>query len=164
MESFAQHDESFVASQIFVALNSIAHLSFVWIYLPVRELTEDNWDTHVVSKLFSGLSILNILHNGAVAFQWYTYNSGRVFIPASVLIKLATGITFGAACVLNDGILGGALGYILLALAVQQSGNWAKLLGAWALGSAVVIGYRNWPRKQGAVQLPTKLEAPLLPL
>ena len=94
--------------------------------------------THVVSKTFAGIGVLDFLHNGSVAF----FKDVR----ASTTVKALTGVGFGLASTMSDWIFGGCLVYDLVALAVGQSSiqkDWGKLLGVYALGAAGIVAGRN---------------------
>ena len=94
--------------------------------------------THVVSKTFAGIGVLDLLHNGSVAFFKDQ--------PATTTVKVVTGLGFGLASVGSDWIFGGCLVYDLVALAVGQSGSWRTLLGAYAVGSAAIVAAKNIAR------------------
>ena len=99
--------------------------------------------SHIVSKTFAGIGVLDLLHNGSVAF----FNHQ---VTPSFLTKALTGLGFGLAGACSDWIFGGCLVYDLVALAVGQSqhgdGDWAKLLGIYAVGVAGIVGLKNWVR------------------
>jgi hypothetical protein len=58
--------------------------------------------THIVSKTFAGIGVLDFLHNGSVAF--FKDQS------ATTAIKVLTGLGFGLASVVSDWIFWGVLG------------------------------------------------------
>ena len=68
----------------------------------------------------------------------------------NTIVKVLTGVGFGAVACLSDWIFGGCLVYDLVALAVGQRGvgetGWSNLLGLYAVGTAGVVGLRNWLR------------------
>ena len=94
--------------------------------------------THVVSKTFAGIGVLDLLHNGSVAFF-------KDEAP-STLVKVLTGVGFCGASLFSDWIFGGCLVYDLVALSVGQSGSWRNLLGGYAAASAAIVGLKNWAR------------------
>ena len=94
--------------------------------------------THIVSKTFAGIGVLDLLHNGSVAY----FKDQE----ASTLVKVLTGVGFGLASASSDWIFGGCLVYDLVALAAGQSGSWRTLLGAYAVGSAAIVGAKNLAR------------------
>jgi hypothetical protein len=98
--------------------------------------------THVVAKTFAGIGVLDLLHNGSVA-----YFDGQA---PSTLIKVLTGIGFAGLAGASDWIFGGCLVYDLVALAVGQrmytGTSWSNLLGIYALATAGIVGVRNWVR------------------
>ena len=62
------------------------------------------------------------------------------------MIKVLTGVGFGLASAASDWIFGGCLVYDLVALAVGRGGSWGQLLGAYAVGSAAIVGAKNLAR------------------
>ena len=91
--------------------------------------------THIVSKTFAGIGVLDLMHNGSAAFFRNQ--------PATLPIKVLTGVGFGLASAASDWIFGGCLVYDLVALAVGQSGDWRTLLSVFAVGSAGIVVARN---------------------
>ena len=126
-------------AQGFVTINTLAQLYFVITRLPAMETqSTSSILTHVVSKTFAGIGVLDFLHNGSVAFF--------KDVPASTAAKVLTGVGFGLASAMSDWIFGGCLVYDLVALAVGQSSiqkDWGKLLGVYALGAAGIVAGRN---------------------
>ena len=127
-----QNSESFGASQTLVTLNTFGQLFYVTFMLPPR--MPDNTLTHLVSKTFAGIGVLDFLHNGAVA--WYPG------VAPSLAVKILTGVGFGVGTLFSDGILGLCLVYDLFSLYLGQSGDWKTLLGVYTLGAAGIVGYR----------------------
>ncbi|KAL8866378.1 MAG: hypothetical protein Q9198_008915 [Flavoplaca austrocitrina] len=129
-------------SNIFVIINSLTQLYYITAKLPsMNTNSTSSILTHIVSKTFAGIGILDLLHNGSVAFAKDQ--------PATTMVKALTGVGFGLASAASDWIFGGCLVYDLVALAVGQSaldGGWAKLLGAYAVGSAAIVGAKNLAR------------------
>lgn len=129
-------------SNIFVIINSVSQLYYVTAKLPPMNTSSiSSILTHIVSKTFAGIGVLDLLHNGSVAF----FNHQR----ASTLVKALTGVGFGLASAASDWIFGGCMVYDLVALAVGQSSidsNWGKLLGAYAVASAAIVGAKNLAR------------------
>lgn len=126
-------------SHIFVTINSAAQLYYVARRLgPMNTNSTSSVLTHIVSKTFAGIGVLDLLHNYSAAF--------RVGEAPSTLIKVATGVGFGLASAFSDWIFGGCMVYDLVALACGQQGDWSKLLGVYALGSAGIVAARNWIR------------------
>jgi hypothetical protein len=126
-------------SHLFVTVNTFTQLYYIIGRLPVmdRHSTSSNL-AHVVSKTFAGIGVLDFLHNGSVAF----FKDQPVTVP----IRILTGIAFGLASAASDWIFGACLAYDLVALAVGQSGNWRTMLGAYAVGSAVIVAGKNLAR------------------
>lgn len=123
-------------SHIFVTINSAAQLYYVARRLgPMNTSSTSSVLTHIVSKTFAGIGVLDLLHNYSAAF--------RVGEAPSTLIKVATGVGFGLASAFSDWIFGGCMVYDLVALACGQQGDWSKLLSVYALGSAGIVAARN---------------------
>ncbi|KAI9678712.1 MAG: hypothetical protein M1817_005769 [Caeruleum heppii] len=126
-------------SHIFVTINSITQIYYLVAKLqPMNTRSTSSVLTHLVSKTFAGIGVLDLLHNGSAGFF-------KDQAP-STLVKALTGIGFGLASASSDWIFGGCLVYDLVAMAVGQSGSWRNLLGAYAVGSAAIVGARNWAR------------------
>lgn len=139
---FFWNSENLKAANVFVVVNTLSQ-----IYYMVARLGKMNTNstssilTHIVSKTFAGIGVLDILHNTSVAYA--------VDQPATGMVKLLTGLGFGAASAMSDWIFGGCLVYDLVALAVGQNiyargSNWPTLLGLYAAGSAVIVGAKNF--------------------
>lgn len=129
-------------SNVFVAINTLTQLYYVFGCLPrMNTSSTPSVLTHLVSKTFAGIGVLDLLHNGSVA-----YFDGATNGP-STLIKVATGLGFGALASMSDWIFGGCLVYDLVALTVGQriytGAGWSNLLGVYALATAGVVGARN---------------------
>ncbi|MCJ1430599.1 hypothetical protein MMC29_008517 [Sticta canariensis] len=123
-------------SHAFVTVNTLTQLYYVFAKLPpMNKSSTSSVLTHIVSKTFAGIGVLDFLHNGSVAF--FKDQS------ATTAVKVLTGLGFGIASVASDWIFGGCLVYDLVALAVGQSGGWRTLLGAYAVGSAGIVAAKN---------------------
>lgn len=66
-----------------------------------------------------------------------------------MLVKVGTGLAFAGLSAVSDWILGGCLVYDLVGLSVGQAAyssdkSWSGLLGGFAVGSAAIVGLRNW--------------------
>ncbi|KAK7420555.1 hypothetical protein QQX98_002754 [Neonectria punicea] len=127
-------------SNIFVVINSVAQLYYISSRLAPMDIKSTNSVlTHIVSKTFAGIGVLDLLHNFSAAY----------FVNAqpSIGVKVATGVGFGLLSATSDWIFGGCLVYDLVALAVGQSvyGNtsWSRLLGIYAGGAAAIVGAKN---------------------
>lgn len=130
-------------SNIFVVINSLAQLYYVFGRLPPMNLNSTNSIlTHVVSKTFAGIGVLDLLHNGSVAYF--------VHQQPSTVVKVLTAVGFGGLAASSDWIFGGSLVYDLIAMAVGQRkyGNegWSNLLAIYAVGTATIVGFRNYMR------------------
>ena len=123
----------------FVTVNTLSQLYYMTTKLgPMNTASTTSVLTHVVSKTFAGIGVLDFLHNGSVAFFKDQ--------AASTLVRALTGVGFGLGSVVSDWIFGGCLVYDLIALAFGQQGSWRSLLGAYAAGSAAIVGAKNYLR------------------
>lgn len=126
-------------SNIFVTINTLTQLYYIGARIaPMNTASTSSVLTHVVAKTFAGIGVLDLLHNTAAAFF-------KGAAP-STLVKVLTGVGFGAASAMGDWIFGGCMVYDLVALAAGQSGGWRTLLGAYAVGSAAIVGAKNLAR------------------
>lgn len=126
-------------SHAFVTVNTLAQLYYMITKLqPMNTKSTSSILTHIVSKTFAGIGVLDLLHNGSVAFFKDE--------PATTTIRVLTGLGFGLASAASDWIFGGCLVYDLVALAAGQSGSWRTLLGAYAVGSAGIVAAKNIAR------------------
>ena len=133
------NSEQLKISNIFVIINSLAQLYYLFNRLPpMNTKSTSSVLTHVVSKTFAGIGVLDLLHNGSVAYF-------KDMAP-TMTVKVLTALGFGLASAASDWIFGGCMVYDLVALAMGQSGNWRNLLGAYAAGSAVIVGAKNLAR------------------
>jgi hypothetical protein len=128
-------------SNVFVLINSLSQLYYISFCQPrMNTSSTSSILTHVVSKTFAGIGVLDFLHNGLVAYFDHQ-------VP-NTLVKVLAGVGFGAAACVSDWIFGGCLVYDLVALAVGQRGvgekGWSNLLGLYALNTAGIVGLRNW--------------------
>jgi len=133
--------EQLKTSNVFVLINSLTQLYYIFFRLaPMNTRSTSSVLTHIVSKTFAGIGVLDLLHNGSVA---YFDHHGP-----STAVKIVTALGFGALATGSDWIFGGCLVYDLIALAVGQSGigqtGWGRLLGIYAVGTAAIVGLRNW--------------------
>lgn len=123
-------------SQGFVTINTFAQLWYMTTRLqPMNTRSVSSVLTHIVSKTFAGIGILDFLHNGSAAFFKDQ--------PATFPVKALTGLGFGLASAFSDWIFGGCLVYDLVALAVGQGGEWRNWLTVYAVGSAGLVTARN---------------------
>ncbi|KAI9837327.1 MAG: hypothetical protein M1819_000401 [Sarea resinae] len=127
------------AAHVFVTINTFSQLYYMIAKLkPMNRRSIGSVLTHIVVKTFAGIGVLDFLHNGSVAF----FKDH----PATVPVKVLTGLGFAAASAMSDWIFGACLVYDLVAMSVGQSGNWRGLLGAYAAGSAAIVAAKNWLR------------------
>lgn len=123
-------------SNVFVAINTLTQLYYMVAKLPpMNTKSTSSVLTHIVSKTFAGIGVLDLLHNTSAAFFKDQ--------AAPLAVKVLTGLGFGLASAGSDWIFGGCLVYDLVALAVGQSGSWRMLLGGYAAASAVIVGAKN---------------------
>ncbi|MCJ1354720.1 MAG: hypothetical protein MMC33_004709 [Icmadophila ericetorum] len=109
-------------ADIFVTINTLSQLLYVTTLLPPLEpRSTSSLLTHLVSKTFAGIGVLDLLHNTSVAFY-------KDYTPRT-LVKVLTAVGFAAGSACSDWIMGGCLVYDLVALAAGQSGQWRMLLG-----------------------------------
>ncbi|RDW71493.1 hypothetical protein BP6252_08056 [Coleophoma cylindrospora] len=131
------------SANVFVLVNSLTQLYYIFGHQkPMNTASRSSVLTHIVSKTFAGIGVLDLLHNGSVA---YFDHQGP-----SAMVKVVTGLGFGALASCSDWIFGGCLVYDLIALAVGQRGigetDWSNLLGAYAVGAGAIVAARNWVR------------------
>ena len=120
----------------FVTVNTLAQVWYLTTHLrPMNTRSTSSVLTHVVSKTFAGIGVLDFLHNGSAAF----FKNQQ----ATFAIKVLTGVGFGLVSAASDWIFGGCLVYDLVALAAGQSGDWSTLLSMYAVGSAAIVITRN---------------------
>lgn len=130
-------------ANVFVLVNSFTQLYYIFgRQPPMNTRSTSSILTHIVSKTFAGIGVLDFLHNGSVA---YFDHQGP-----SLAVKILTGLGFGALASASDWIFGGCLVYDLVALSVGQRGigetSWSNLLGAYALGAAGIVAAKNLAR------------------
>ena len=126
-------------SNIFVIINSLSQLFYVFAKLkPMNTASTTSVLTNIVAKTFAGIGVLDLLQNGSVAYF--------KDVPATMTVKVVTGLGFGLASAASDWIFGGCLVYDLVALAAGQSGSWRNLLGAYAVGAAGIVAAKNLAR------------------
>lgn len=126
-------------ANVFVIINTCTQLFYMMNKLPTLNTSSTSSIlTHVVSKTFAGIGVLDILHNTSVAYF--------KDMPATSLVKALTGVGFIAASAVSDWIFGGCLVYDLVALAAGQSGGWRSLLGVYAVACTGVVAAKNLTR------------------
>ena len=138
---FFWNSERLATSNVFVWVNSLTQLWYVFSQLePMDTKSTGSVLTHVVSKTFAGIGVLDLLHNTSVAYF-------KDAAP-SLWVKVLTGAGFMGLSACSDWILGGCLVYDLIALSVGQAqygdGQWSTLLAGFAVGSAAIVGLRNY--------------------
>lgn len=133
-------------ANIFVLINSFTQLYYISTLQPRMNLNSTSSVlTHIVSKTFAGIGILDFLHNGSVAY--FNHN-----LYPSPLTKALTAVGFGSLALGSDWIFGGCIVYDLIGLSVGQSiyaskyhgdTSWSTLLGGYAAATALIVGIRN---------------------
>ncbi|KAL2052191.1 hypothetical protein ABVK25_007633 [Lepraria finkii] len=109
-------------SNVFVVINSLTQLYYVFAKLrPMNTRSTTSVLTNVVSRTFAGIGVLDLLHNGSVAYF--------KDVPATMTVKVVTALGFGLASAASDWILGACMVYDLLALAAGQSGELEEFAG-----------------------------------
>ena len=133
------NSEKLDIAHLFVTINSFTQLYYMFAKLPpMNTQSTSSVLTNIVSRTFAGIGVLDLLHNGSVAFFKDQ--------PATTTVRVLTGLGFGLASAASDWIFGGCLVYDLVALAVGQSGSWRNTLLAYAVGSAAIVGAKNFAR------------------
>ena len=135
------NSEQLKISNIFVVINSLAQLTYILTRLPpLDSRSATSTLTHVVSKTFAGIGVLDLLHNVSVAYFDHQLEPGTA-------VKVVTALAFGGLAGVSDWIFGGCLVYDLVALAVGQraygNAGWSNLLWAYAGGTAAIVAARN---------------------
>lgn len=156
---FFWNSSSLNVSNVLVTINTLSQLYFYTMRLPPADTTSrTSMLTHSVCATFAGIGVLDLLHNTSVAVA--SYGRGPVPDPGT-MVKVLTGLGFGAAAAGSEWIFGGCLAYDLVAMAVGQrmygtSKGWGDLLGWYALGTAGIVTVKNvlrWPYVRGVVAL-----------
>ena len=133
------NNEQLKLSNICVIINSLSQLYYVFGKLePMDKNNTVSFLTHVVAKTFAGIGVLDLVHNGSVA---YFKN-----VEPTTTVKVITALGFGLASAAGDWIFGGCMVYDLVAIACGQSGSWRNLLAAYAVGAAGIVGAKNLAR------------------
>jgi len=136
-------------ANIFVLINSFTQVYYISALQPRMNLdSTSSVLTHIVSKTFAGIGILDFLHNGSVAYFNHDLNP-------SPLIKALTAVGFGSLALGSDWIFGACLVYDLIALSIGQGiytsgiggdSSWSRLLGGYAGATALIVGVKNLVR------------------
>lgn len=138
---FFWNSSRFEISNIFVIVNSFTQLWYIFTQLePMDTSSTSSILTHIVSKTFAGIGVLDFLHNTSVAY----YKD----VPADAAVKAITGLGFAGLAACSDWIFGGCLVYDLVGLSVGQGqigdNSWSAWLGAFAVGTAAIVGLKNY--------------------
>ena len=98
----------------FVVINTFTQIFYMSVRLPkMNTASTSSILTHLVSKTFAGIGVLDILHNTSIAYF--------KDMEAPLLVKILTGAGFGMASLVSDWIFGASLVYVLIAFC-----RWAK--------------------------------------
>lgn len=140
---FFWNSDNLATSNIFVWINTLAQLYYISTQIaPLNTRSTTSILTHIVAKTFAGIGVLDLLHNTSAAYY--------VGVPPNTLVKVATGLGFAAMASLSDWIFGGCLVWDLAGLAAGQGimdgKGWGQLLGAYAVGTAAIVGAKNWAK------------------
>jgi len=132
------HREWFIASGLVLFAGVLVQAFFVYqtrdVVLPM--------DTYVLSRLFLGIGILDVLQNGAIALE---------ILSAGTMTKVFTGVVFIGTAAVADPLLCAILCYDLLALIVGQSGSWRKVLAVYAGVVGLVAAGKAFRAKRAQV-------------
>lgn len=97
---FFWNASSLKMANFFVAVNTCAQLYYIMFRLRAMDMnSRSSILTHIVSKTFAGIGVLDILHNTSIAY--FQDES------ASSAVRILTGVGFGLSCALSDWIFGG---------------------------------------------------------
>lgn len=131
--------EQLKIANVFVLINSLSQLYYVFAKCPAMNTKSTaNVLTNIVSRTFAGIGVLDLVHNGSVAYF--------KDMEPNMTVKVVTALGFGLASAAGDWIFGGCMVYDLVALAFGQSGSWRNLLAAYAVGAAGIVGAKNLAR------------------
>ncbi|TID18291.1 hypothetical protein E2P81_ATG06223 [Venturia nashicola] len=138
---FFWNSNKLATSNIFVWINTLSQLYYISTQIaPLNTKSTNSILTHIVAKTFAGIGVLDLLHNTSAAYY--------VGVPPNTLVKVATGVGFAAMASVSDWIFGGCLVWDLAGLAAGQGildgKGWGQLLGAYAVGTAAIVGAKNW--------------------
>jgi len=134
---FFWNSNNLAISNLFVILNTSAQILYLTTRLaPLNKNSTPSILTHIVSKTFAGIGVLDLLHNTSAA-----YFKG---VTPNMAVKVMTGIGFAAAASVSDWIFGGCLVYDLIGLAVGQGGQWGALLGGYAALTGGIVAMKNY--------------------
>lgn len=137
---FFWNKEMLKTSDLFVVVNTLTQVFYLVARLPkMNTASRSSVLTHVVSKAFAGIGVLDILHNTSIAY--FKDDS------AGFLLKVLTGVGFGLGSAASDWMFGACLAYDLVALALGQwslDSGWSTLLGVYAVGAAGITAVKNY--------------------
>lgn len=133
------NNEHLGMSDVFVNINSIAQLYYV--FLVLSPISQDNKLTHLVAKMFAGIGVLDVVDNASSAFANYEFDG---FHPGLVTYILTLAAAGGLGFV-SDPIFGACIVYDFLALFAGQIGRgmWAFVLLLSAVISAALVVFKG---------------------
>ncbi|GAA96931.1 uncharacterized protein L969DRAFT_19805 [Mixia osmundae IAM 14324] len=126
--------ENFSLSNVFVIINSASQLYYLFARaqnLPQTDLT------HLVCSTFAGIGVLDMLHNGALAFFPQVVSQPAGWVQALSAVGFAAGVatskslSFAASLVFNT-----------VALTLAQSGQWQQVMGGTSVVGAAILAAR----------------------
>ena len=133
------NSEHLKISNLFVLINGLTQLFYMYVRLPnMNTRSTTSILTNVVCRAFAGIAVLDLLHNGSIAYF--------KDVEANTTVKVVTAVVFSSLSAASDWIFGGCMVYDLVAIAAGQSGGWRTLLGAYALGAACIVCVKNIAR------------------
>lgn len=137
------NNEHLGISDIFVNINSAAQVYFVFAVL--SPISAENTLTHVVSKMFAGIGLLDVVDNASSAFLNYGFNDFHPGLVTYILTLLAAA-GLGA---ISDPIFGACVVYCWLGLFAGQLGEglWAFVLLISAGVTAAIVVVRGMKDK-----------------
>lgn len=143
------NNEHLGLSDVFVNINSVSQLYFVFAVLaPIDQL---NKLTHIVSKMFAGIGVLDVFDNASSAFLNYQFNDFQPGLVTYILtILAAVGLGF-----VSDPIFGACVVYCWLGLFAGQLGQgwWSLILFLSAGVTAALVVFRTLKNKDLYVSL-----------
>ncbi|RKF60577.1 putative concanavalin a-like lectins glucanase [Golovinomyces cichoracearum] len=127
-------------ANIFVLINSSIQLYYIYRLIPhMNKDSASSILTHIISKSLAGIGVIDLLHNSSAAYFRHQ--------TPGVLVRIVTGVCFGALASSSDWIFGSCLVYDLIALSVGQRGmgetSWSNLLTIYAIATAGIVILKN---------------------
>ena len=131
--------EQLKTSDVFVFVEALVMLYYMLVKLqPLDPRSGTSILNNLVCRAYAGIGILDIVHNTSIAYF--------KDVPATISVKVVTGIFFGFLTLVSDWIFGATLVYDLFAIAANQDGSWRVLLAAYGVIAAAIVGIKNIAR------------------